>query len=250
MDTTKKTLLIDADILMFRFAFKHQKEVHWPNGAVTFVTQKTLAKIDIDQFIKDLLVKTHCVDYILCFTDKLNFRYSVLPSYKSNRANIIPPKLLGTLKKHMKNNHPWHTEPYLEADDYMGILGTRHPNKYVLTTNDKDFKSLPVTLFNWDKDEKPKKIEEQDADFNFHYQWLIGDSGDGYKGCYKIGDKKARKILGEREPAEWSAAVVETYADKCYSWEEILQQARMARILRSIDYNFKRKEIILWSPNC
>ena len=250
MDTTEKTLLIDADILMFRFAFKHQKEIHWPNGFVTFVTQKTWAKNDIDQFIKDLLVKTSCLDYVLCFTHKLNFRYSVFPSYKSNRADMIPPKLLRTLKKHMKDNHPCHAEPYLEADDYMGILGTEYPHKYVLTTIDKDFKSLPVTLFNWDKDERPQKIEEQDADFNFHYQWLIGDPGDGYKGCCKIGDKKARKILGEREPAEWSAAVVETYADKCYSWEEILQQARMARILRNTDYNFKRKEIILWSPNC
>jgi len=250
MGITKKTLLIDADILMFRFAFKHQQEVCWPNGSITFVTQEARAKNNIDQFIRNLLLQTNCVDYVLCFTHKLNFRYSILPSYKSNRANMIPPKLLGTLKNYMQTNHPWDAEPYLEADDYMGILGTKEPDKYVLTTIDKDFESLPVTLFNWDKDKVPRKIKEQDADFRFHYQWLMGDPGDGYKGCYRIGDKKARKILGEREPNEWTAVVVETYADRCYSWEEILQQARCARILRTTDYNFKRKEVILWSPNC
>jgi DNA polymerase-1 len=208
------------------------------------------AKADLDNFITDLLWKCDCFDYILCFTHALNFRYAILPEYKSNRADMEPPKLLSILKDHMRDNHPWKSEKYLEADDLMGIYGTRYPNKYVLATIDKDFKSLPCTLFNWDKDSEPHRISEEEADFWFHYQWLTGDPSDGYKGVYRVGDKKARAILDAVEPFEWSKAVVETYADKCYSWKEIMQQCHMAKILRHQDYDFKRNEVRLWYPNC
>lgn len=244
-----KTLLIDADILMFRFAFRHESIIQWSEDVSSEIIDEERAKSDIDAFIFSLLKKCDCLDYVLCFTHQLNFRYSILPSYKLNRKDRIPPKLLTVLKQHMKSKHPWDSQPYLEADDFMGILGTKYPNKYVLTTIDKDFKSLPVTLFNWDKDETPKRISEDEADFWFHYQWLIGDPTDGYKGVYRLGDKKARKILEGRDASEYSRAVVETYADKCYSWNEILQQAQMARILRHTDYNFKKMCPILWTPN-
>lgn len=245
-----KTLLIDADILMFRFAFRHQTVIQWSSEVSSEIIDEGRAKSDLDAFIISLLNKCDCLDYILCFTHKLNFRYSVFPAYKSNRADLVPPKLLKKLKDHMRDNHTWKSRQYLEADDLMGILGTKYPTKYVLATIDKDFESLPVKLFNWNKDEKPRRITELEADFWFHYQWLTGDASDGYKGCFRIGDKKARKILNTRESYEWSAAVVETYADRCYSWKEILQQAQMARILRHTDYDFKKKEVKLWKPNC
>jgi len=251
MDSPKiKTVLIDADILMFRFAFRHQTEIDWGNGITSELLESNRAKVDIDQFIKSLLRKTGCQDYRLCFTHELNFRYSILPTYKANRSHMEPPKLLTILKKYMLDNHPYESWKYLEADDLMGILGTKYPDQYILSTIDKDFESLPVWLFNWDKDKKPRRISEERADYMFHYQWLIGDPGDGYYGCYRIGDKKARRILDEHESHEWSDAVIETYADRCYTWYEIIQQARMARILRHTDYDFKRKEVILWNPNC
>jgi len=251
MDSTKKRiLLIDADILMFRFAFRNQETIDWGNGIVSETLDFCKAKRDVNNFIKSLLRKTNCKKYHLCFTHKINFRYSVFPKYKANREQNIPPKLLNLLKEFMFKNHSCKSWKFLEADDLMGILGTGEPDKYVLTTIDKDFESLPVILFNWDKDETPRLISKHDADYYFHYQWLKGDSGDGFKGCNKIGDKKARAILNSVSPEDWTKIVVETYANKCYSWKEILQQAQMARILRHTDYNFKTKEPILWNPNC
>ena len=245
-----KTVLIDADILMFRFAFRHQKTFQWSDEVSSHTLDGDKAIRDLDHFIYGLIRQCDCYDYVLCFTHQVNFRYSILPDYKSNRAEMEPPKLLPTLKDHMWNNHPCKSVQYLEADDLMGIYGTKYPNKYVLATIDKDFNSLPVTLFNWDKDKKPKKITEEQANYYFHLQWLTGDPSDGYKGVHRIGDKKARKILDAVEPFEWSKAVVETYADKCYSWKEIMQQCHMAKILRYQDYDFKRKEVRLWYPNC
>jgi len=251
MDNPKvKTVLIDADILMFKFAFRHQKEITWSNGPVSIILDEGRAKSDLDSFIDDLQRICSCPKYVLCFTHKLNFRYSVFPDYKSNRANSVPPKLLRILKQHMMDNHPWRSVPYLEADDLMGIYGTKYPKKYVLATIDKDFESLPAVLYNWNKFKKPRRISKHDADYWFHYQWLKGDPIDGFKGCYRIGDKKARKILDAVEPEQWATAVVETYADRCYSWKEITQQAQMARILRYTDYDFKKKEVRLWLPEC
>jgi DNA polymerase I len=245
-----KTLLIDGDIILFRFAFRHQTEITWCNDITSISLDENRAKQDIDVFIRSLLAKTGCEDYLLCITNEINFRYSVLPTYKQNRSEKKTPELLGILKEYMLNTYPCRSQKYLEADDLMGILGTSVPNKYVLTTIDKDFESLPVTLFNWNKDKKPRTISKLKADKNFHLQWLMGDACDGFHGCRGIGPKKAMKILGERKPNEWSAAVVETYADRCYTWDEILQQARVARILRHEDFDFKKNEVILWSPNC
>jgi len=246
-----KTLLIDADILMFRFAFRHQQEIQWTNNVVSEVLDERRAKDDLDIFIDELMAKTGCGAYTLCFTHAVNFRYAELPTYKANRANLKPPTMLKILKNHMLENHHWRSWEYLEADDLMGILGTKHPKKYILTSNDKDFKSIPVTLYNWNKPKtSPRRISEREADFWFHYQWLRGDPGDNYGGCKGIGDKKARVILKGVHSQNLSAVVIQAYASQCYSWKEILQQARMARILRVEDYDFRKRKVKLWTPNC
>ena len=43
--------------------------------------------------------------------------------------------------------------------------------------------------------------------------------------------------------------VLKAYAKAGLSEEEALTQARVARICRSNDYDFKTKQVILWSPN-
>ena len=45
----------------------------------------------------------------------------------------------------------------------------------------------------------------------------------------------------------WNA-VVETFKKNGLSEKVALQEARMTRILRAEDYNFKTKKPILWSP--
>lgn len=81
------------------------------------------------------------------------------------------------------------------------------------------------------------------------YQTLVGDTVDGYSGCKGIGDKTARKILGEvgeHSLSEMWQAVINTYKSKGYTEDDALLNARMARILRAEDYDFKNKEVKLW----
>lgn len=244
-----KILLIDGDIILFKFACRHESKIVWPNGRVSQELDPQRAKWDVDGFVTQLQMQTHCREFKFIFTNKMNFRYKVLPTYKHNRVNSEPPALLKVVKDYIRQTYPWETRDWLEADDLMGIYGTRQPDRYVLATIDKDFLSLPATVFLWNKMDQPQRISQEEADYYFHKQWLMGDRTDGYEGIRGIGPKKAEKILDAAGGA-WTDAVIEAYADKCYSWEAILQQARMARILRHSDYNHVKREVILWTPYC
>ena len=82
------------------------------------------------------------------------------------------------------------------------------------------------------------------------FQTLTGDPTDGYKGCPSVGKVTAEKILTPHKnnyKKMWEA-VVETYKSKGLSSKVALLEARMARIVRASDYNFKTKQPILWSP--
>ena len=43
-------------------------------------------------------------------------------------------------------------------------------------------------------------------------------------------------------------SVIDAYKSKGYTEEDALRNARMARILRAEDYDFKNKEVKLWKP--
>jgi DNA polymerase-1 len=80
------------------------------------------------------------------------------------------------------------------------------------------------------------------------FQTLTGDSSDGYSGIKGCGAVKAERVLYNSEktlPSMWKA-VVEEYKRNNLTEKDALLQARMARILRTQDYNFKTKKPILW----
>jgi len=95
-----------------------------------------------------------------------------------------------------------------------------------------------------------KEVTEDEADYWHMMQTLTGDTADGYPGCPGIGEKTAAKLLDEHYgdlSAMWEA-VLEAYEKKKLSPEVALVQAQIARICRRNDYDFKKKEVILWTP--
>ena len=80
------------------------------------------------------------------------------------------------------------------------------------------------------------------------YQTLVGDSTDGYKGCPGVGKVKAGRMLTGLKQVEMWEAVVEAYKRKNKTEEDALQQARVARICRATDYDYKEKKVKLWCP--
>jgi DNA polymerase-1 len=192
-----------------------------------------------------------------------NWRKEVLPTYKANRADKRPPMLRRILEAHLVEKHGAKRKPGLEADDCLGIVAT-NPKLYpgsdkIIVSIDKDLLTIPGKVFNWKKKDRGMTVVSQlDADRMHLFQALMGDATDGYSGCPGIGPKKAAALLdpegkGPIDPemsfVEWAwGQVLDTYAKAKLGPEEALVQARVARILRHSDFNYRTQEPILWTP--
>lgn len=280
LDRPYTTLLVDADIVAFKFASSNQESHEWGNGVKT-VTVTPLEEVaaEVDVWLANLKETLKADELIICLScsHEENFRLGVLPSYKGNRDYDNRPVLLGAIKDHMADNYRTYARPSLEADDVMGILSTHPtliPGRKIIVSEDKDMKTIPGWLYNPAKDFKPRLIAEQDAEYFHLYQTLTGDATDHYKGCPGVGPVAAEECLSmveklvpvhreitqgkrkgeietkfEKVPADslWEA-VVSRYHAKGLTEEDALVQARCARILRHIDYCFKTKQVIPWTP--
>jgi DNA polymerase-1 len=77
-------------------------------------------------------------------------------------------------------------------------------------------------------------------------QSMAGDQTDGYAGIPGIGIKRAAALL-EANGATWQT-VVDAFAAKDLDESVALQNARLAKILQVIDYDFTNQEPRLWDP--
>lgn len=240
-----KKALIDGDGVLYLNAIRFQTEIQWDDedersGKTTFCdTDAAFVAIKLD--IKNILKATGCNDYLFCLSDNRQnyFRNKILPTYKANRTQP-KPQMYPFLKAQVIKNFNTLSYPTLEADDCLGLLADEDT---VLVSLDKDLDQIAGEHYNWRKD-KLYSVTPEDADYQFFYQCLVGDSTDNYKGCPRVGDKGARKILDE--DCSWEA-VVKAYEGKGLTEEDALVQARVARILRAGEYERETGEIKLFN---
>mgnify|MGYP003639409301 CR=1 FL=1 len=184
---------------------------------------------------------------------KDNFRRQVWEGYKKKRDASVHPDSLSDCREYMSDNWETITEPSLEADDIMGIYVSR--GEMLGVTIDKDLKTIPGYHWNPDKDKDIRYISEEEADRFFHLQWMTGDSTDSIPGLWRIGPKKATKLLDEWDVDTWDEEILEMYS-KCSKVIELevdprefaLSMARSVRILRDTEYDFNTQEVSLWLP--
>ena len=249
-----RTLLVDADIFSY-VAASATEGVYYFNGSDSSpaVDENLDAALDIaKRDIEDVANKLKATRVIVCLTDEHNFRLDVLPSYKSNRKDVRKPSTLRKIKDFYAANYECYQRPSLEADDCMGILSTHKtlvPGERIIVSTDKDMQTIPGLLFNPNKDQKPRRITEVDADRYFMQQTLTGDATDGYKGCPGIGPKSpyVAALADCKTVREMWEVVLEGYASKGLNAQHALTQARCARILRASDWDFSRKAPRLWT---
>lgn len=262
--TDKLVVLIDGDIFAYKAACVNQEDIDLGDGIVSAQTNPQQAASDVESLIDNIVVNLSdaspksAVDVHVCLTGPLqeisgrNFRKEVYADYKNNRDPKAKPVLLPFVKEHMRKVYSTKIKDGIEADDVIGILMTHPtlmPGKKVCVTIDKDLLQIPGRHFNPDKDLK-RMVSEQQGDYWFMYQTLVGDQVDNYPGCKGVGPVNAEKILkGKTTLAEMWPAVVDAFLKKKFSIDDALVQARCARMLRHYDYDFKRKEAILWTPN-
>ena len=239
------TLLIDADLFLFRASVITEDETDWGDDIWSLATDLKAAK----QIFTSLIEKFHHRlgtdgQTLMCISDSENFRRDVHSGYKSNRKKSRKPVGYKAMVEWCRDTWPSHSQSTLEADDVMGILGSAPDLNTVIVSDDKDMKTIPCRLYR-PTDDDLMDISIQAADLNFYTQALMGDSTDGYTGCPKVGAVTAAKILGDRP--DWSL-VENQFIKAGLSRDEAITQARLARILRYDDWDAENESIKLWSP--
>lgn len=251
-----RTLIVDADYIAYRYAFANQLEIDWGEGVVSHSADLKAAKREIVSLLGGWAYEFEA-NIVLAFSDpESNWRTAVLPSYKQHRKADRRPDLWEPLRDFLAENWKNYLRPTLEGDDICGILATSKtviPGDKIVVGIDKDLKTIPCKLFNPVKGTR-KVVSVESADHLHMIQTLTGDPSDGYKGCPGIGPKKAEKILGPQlgpnyrdGRVRWSA-IVGAYSECGLTEEDALVQARVARVCRHTDYNFRKKEVKLWKP--
>lgn len=273
-----RTLLIDGDVIAYQVAATNQTDIDWGDETTSTVLTEEKAIAAVDHQVAHLKKLLKADEAILCLTDGINWRMDVLPSYKSNRADKVRPELLPVMRQHILDNHKSYLRPTLEGDDCMGILAT-HPTlikgEKIIVSIDKDMKTIPTKVYNPNRDgEGIVDVSDAEADWWHLFQTITGDTTDGYKGCPNAGKETAIELLANPyilEPYEYTfqrgkrkgetetrylkiktddvwASIVSLYERQGLTEDDALAQARVARILRSSDFDFKNKKVKLWNP--
>lgn len=241
------TLLIDADILLYRALSSVEREIEWETDIWSLTTDLGDAREAFDTQYQNIIESSPIKNHRLVFTDSVNFRKEMNPTYKGNRANVRKPMCLKVFKEEVIERYEGVTKPTLEADDVIGILATKPGNDFIISSADKDLRTIPGKhLINGEV----ILVTEAEANKMFYTQTLTGDTADGYPGCPGIGKVKAEKIIGdETDEAKIWALIVEAYQKAELTEEDAILQARMARILRWNDWDQAKQEVKLWTPN-
>lgn len=255
-----RTLLLDADIVAYKVAAKN--EGRWDfngDGKPAIHVEEERALEQLHEVVNDFGNVLKASRVVVCLSDPSGryFRHDLLPSYKGNRDPAAKPQMLMELKGVLADHYETYQKPGLEADDAMGILATntvlqkaKGYGEVIVVSDDKDMRTLPVKLFNPNKSDLGIiEVSELDAD-RFHlWQTIVGDKTDHYPGAPGVGDKSpyADEIVTAERDELWDI-VLEAYASKGFTEEHAITQARMARILRSQDWNYQEQRPRLWSP--
>jgi DNA polymerase-1 len=235
-------LLIDADYIVYKSCAGAESEVDWGDDVIMVVSKFSEALSNVKRELKKIEAAFFdTTDTILFFSDSVNFRKSILDSYKGHR-NRKKPCGYRRVIEHLKTEYEVIRMDTLEADDAMGIYATLYPDN-VICSPDKDMRQIPGKLYDLDTITEVTPEEGK----KWHYiQTLAGDQTDGYSGVPGIGIKRAVSMF-EQDGYTWKT-IVKAFAEKGLDEDVALQNARLAKILTADDYDLEKQRPILWTP--
>lgn len=277
-----RTLLVDADMLVYKIAGSIERPIDWGDDLWTLHSDFTEGIEALENHLAGLMETLEADALVLALTDQTStFRLDFLPTYKGNRKSVRRPLCWAAMRNYMMTGpHKAYLRPNLEGDDVLGILSTHPtliPGEKIIVSGDKDFFTIPGKFYRETglvEDRKIVTVTEAMADRWHMIQTLAGDTTDGYTGCPGVGMGRAEDMIdnpvileaydytitrgarkGESEvrfnetpTSDLWASVVSRYEAAGQSDLDALIQARCARILRAGDYDFANKKPILWNP--
>ena len=228
-------ILIDADILVYRVGWSCNEKSE----------SDAINKMDdlIEDILGQLSADKETSHYVLYLTGRGNFRteYATTAIYKGNRKDKEKPVHIQLLRQHLIDNWAAVVTEGEEADDAIAIAGTKHGDKTIMVSLDKDFDQIPGWHYNFVKKKRYYVTPEEGMLF-FYRQILMGDRIDNIIGIYGIGEKKSAKLLED-------CVTEQDYYSKCvemYDGDEdrVIENSRMLW-LRRYDgeiWSFKSEE--------
>lgn len=286
---TQRHLIVDADIWAYQAATGAEECTNWGSDdddgcQWTVVADEKVARAYVDRAFEELMDTLEGTSLVACLSDTVNWRKTVLPTYKSNRSATRRPVILPQMRQYIRDKYQAWQRPGLEGDDLLGILSGMHsrfPGEKIMITLDKDMGTIPGLHY------RPHKavlgvfeVSHFDANMFHLRQGIAGDPTDGYSGCPGWGMKTAEEFLKEpytlvpevytqakgkdagvektryvKQPLPdnyddtllWRA-IMSLFAREGVSEADALIQFQVARILRTTDYDFINKKVILWTP--
>lgn len=267
--------LLDGDVIAYQAALKGEEDIDWGDGqdgkTVDVATALRVARKLIEDWRK--LARRPVPIVCLSPRDGTNFRKLIDSDYKSGRGE--KPQVYWDVIDMIEAEYRFYREPYLEADDLLGITSTNPRfTQPVVVSTDKDLRTIPGLLVMPGKDTQPRKIRPQDADAFWMQQVMMGDQTDGYPGCPGVGLKGAQAMLsrptvhhaiktritrgkrkgtfkttwGQRPAGTLWEGIVSIYERAGLNEDAAIHQARLARILRHGDFDKENQEVKLWHP--
>ena len=245
-------LLIDGDEYLYKACAALEKEVQWDDQNHVLSCNAAEAWDVFTGSLDKLQNEIESQAIYLAFSGHGNFRKTLYPAYKEHRKKTRKPLCYSTLLERAFKTFKCHAVDGLEADDLLGIWATSGKfGDTLIVSSDKDMQTLPTAIY---RDGEIRHISESEADMFWLTQTLTGDTSDGYPGCPSYGPVKAQKLLQEfwtdgvfHMEEAWEA-LVRAYESQQLTAEDALTQARLARILRSSDWDHVNKEVKLWTP--
>lgn len=280
-----KTLLIDADMLLFRTMAACEIESNLGDEVWVRWAELNTVRSEFWETIDEWLERWPMANYKLCWTGPSAFRKRIAPDYKANRAALLKPIGYKVMKRELLDEPTSFLHDEIEADDWLGLLAgalREAGEEPIIVSGDKDLDQVPghhwwpwgikkkesegLGVLQWDNELMPiedrKAIEwtvGQDYSEKFFYkQVLIGDSTDNIPGCPGVGKVGADQTVDKYSTAEF----VECWEEIVGRFEKALkkkndvrepesvalQQARLVRILRHGEYNAETRTVDLWTP--
>jgi len=223
-------LLIDADYFVYKACAGAEYDIDYGDDVIFVGSSFKEAYNNVIRDLEKIQANFFDSSLILFFSDSINFRKSVDPSYKGHRNRKKPCGYKRVINK-LAENYELIRMPTLEADDAIGIYATSNDN-CVMVSPDKDMRQIPGTLYNLDE---TITITPEEGWQWFLIQTLSGDSTDGYSGAPGYGIKTSKKFLDESGYV-WSN-IVAAFKKKGLTEDDALLNARLAKILTKDDYD-------------
>jgi 5'-3' exonuclease len=193
VDRSFKTVLIDADSLLYKVGFLVEKD-----GEYKPEHNDETAKMLIRSLVNGIVAETGADVKEMFLTRGKNFRYAIAKThpYKGNRVSPKPISYEMLFKELVSMGAK--VINILEADDMVRIraleLGLEN---VILAFIDKDLLQIGGQSFDYGKMTMREYITPLEADRYFWKQMLTGDTTDNIHGIKGVGKVKTDKLLAD-----------------------------------------------------